>query len=119
VAVQIAGQPRVWQDRNSVGGTMRTFLKTLASLLLAFAAISVLAMPVLTRIELSTFLVIIGSAIATSVSAGILWMLTAVSESLDRLLQPQTQTPDLVKAEMASAPLSIVSGLSKQSANRK
>ena len=119
MAVQIAGQPRVWQDRNSVGGTMRTFLKTLASLLLAFAAISVLAMPVLTRIELSTFLVIIGSAIATSVSAGILWMLTAVSESLDRLLQPQTQTPDLVKAEMTSAPLSIVSGLSKQSANRK
>ena len=98
---------------------MRSFLKTLASILLAFAAISVLAMPVLTRIELSTFLVILGSAIAISVSAGILWMLTTISESLDRLIQPQTQTPELVKAEMASAPLSIVSGLPKQSANRK
>jgi len=87
---------------------MRTFLKRFASLLLALAAISVLAMPALNGLELSTFLVIMGSAIATSVVAGILWMLTAISESLDRLVQQQIPIPELLAAQTISRPLSIV-----------
>lgn len=88
---------------------MRTFLKTFASLLLALAAISVLAMPAISGLELSTFLLMIGSAIATSVIAGILWMLTAISESLDHLFQQQVTIPSVLEAQNISRTLSIVS----------
>jgi hypothetical protein len=88
---------------------MRTFLKTFASLLLILAGVSVLAMAAVTGLRLSTFLITIGSAIATSVIAGILWMLTDISETLDGLVHPQLQIPEGQETHNTSGPLFIVS----------
>jgi len=88
---------------------MKTFLKTFASVLFVLAAILVLAMAAVSGLALSTFLVTIGSSIATSVIAGILWMLIAISESLDRLVRPQTQIPEVQETQNTSGPLFLVS----------
>jgi hypothetical protein len=88
---------------------MRTFLKRFSSLLFALAAISVFAMPTVTGLELSTFLITIGSAIAMSMIAGILWMLIVISESLDRFVQRATPIPEVQEAQNTSGQLSIVS----------
>jgi hypothetical protein len=91
------------------GGIMRPFLKAFATLLFALATISVLAMPAITGLELSTFLITIGSAIATSIIAGILWMLIVISESLDRLAERKTSIPEVQEAHNTSRRFSIVS----------